>query len=339
MKKIIISSLFLSFLMLGINNNRVFGQKIRFSGDYPIATPDNSRADLEPELEMTMKALAGACKLGDDPNALTKREDPEAYIKDDYKKDCDKLIAYATELIGKIKPNDAKTRLENLKKLGKLTKSGKFADALNQLINEKVDTKAEIESIYFIWMDYLYEKEKDVPWLKPLNLRTSRNYRTMLHYVSSSFDRPFGAQAQQGGVVADAAQALSNCMESPKELAWQGDGKITMKKEDELRRLAADVAYFEWRMHDKINGRRAYAIDRDAVIKVKQALYDVVAAMTREQKDWHTDPHHGENLQVLYDLTFENEWRVDGTNALKQIEKKEAKSSNINEELPTRRKY
>ena len=218
-----------------------------------------------------------------------------------------------------------------------MVKGNKFADGLNQLIGEKVDTKAEIESIYYLWMDYLYEKEKDVPWLKPINLRSSRNFRTMLNYVSSSFDRPFGAQAQQGGVVADAAQALSNCMESPSELAWQGDSKITMKKEDELRRLAADVAYFEWRMHDKVNGKRAYAIDRDAVIKVKQALYDVVAAMTREQKDWHTDPHHGENLQVLYDLTFENEWRVDGTNALKQSEKKVA--VDIDKGLPTRRLY
>jgi hypothetical protein len=337
MKKLFIHILLLSFLLTGFNVHQGFSQKTRFSGDYPVATPDNSPSETQPELEMTMKALAGACKLADDPNTLTKREDPEAYIRDDYKKGCEKLIAYATEILSKSKSSEAKAQLDNLKKLAKLVKSNKFADGLNQLIGEKVDTKAEIESIYYLWTDYLYEKEKDVPWLKPLNLRSSRNFRTMLHYVSSSFDRPFGAQAQSGGVVADAAQALSNCMEAPSELAWQGDSKITMKKEDELRRLASDVAYFEWRMHDKVNGRRAYAIDRDAVIKVKQALYDVVTAMTREQKDWHTDPHHGENLQVLYDLTFENEWRVDGTNALKKIDKKE--KTDIDKGLPTRRLY
>ncbi len=126
-------------------------------------------------------------------------------------------------------------------------------------------------------------------------------------------------------------------MENPTEPSWQGDGKMNMKKEDELRRLASNIAYLEWRLHDKTSGRRAYRINRDAVIQIKQALYDIVAAMTREKKDWHTDPHHGENLRALFLLTLQNEWRVDGSNAQKVQEKKS--NSDIDGELPSRRLY
>jgi hypothetical protein len=326
--------LFLLALLLLGNSSGLFAQKLRFHDNYPLAAPDNSPADLEPELEMSLKAIAGGCKLADDPNTLAKKEDPEAYTKDDYKKSIDEIIVYATEIAGKV--SSQKDKVELLKKVSKSVKGGKFADALNLLMQAKVDTKEDIEGIFFIWSNYLFEKKQEVPWLKPMNLKTTRSYRIMLHFVSNNFDRPFGAQAELGGVLADAAQALSNCLESPKELSWQGEGKITMKKEDELRRLASDIAYYEWRMHDKINGRRSAKIDRTLVIKLKQSLYDLVTSLERAKADWYTEPQHGENIQILYNLSAAGGWRVDGSNAMKGEAKEKGK---LNEELPTRRLY
>lgn len=311
-------------------------QRSRFSGYYPLCTADDSPGELEPELEMTLMAIAGGCKVADDPKTPKKREDPEAYIHDDYKETLLEMVDYATEVAGKLKNNDAKSLL---KKLGKSIKKKKFNEGLNTLMQAKINTQEDVIMIYYLWKDYLYEKEQDVDWLKPLNRKVARQYRNLINSaVQYSKDRPFGAQAQLGGVVADAAQALSNCMENPDELAWQGEGKVRLQQADELRRLASDVAYLEWRMHDAVNGRRAYQIDRSVVLKVKKALYDLTAAMVREKTDWKNDPHHGENLQVLYDTTFENAWRVDGTNALK--ESTEEKEPNIlDKELPSRRAH
>lgn len=327
-----------------LSTQQTQAQKTRFSGIYPLCKPDESARDLIPEYEMTMQAIAGGCRLADDPKTLKKREDPEAFIKDDYEETLLEMVAYAEETAEKLikadGPNasDWKKKGKFLGDLEKDIKKGKFINALNALMQEKVDTKAEIEKIYFIWKDYLRDIEQDVSWIQPINRRTTRHYRNMLHYVSNSFDRPFGAQAQIGGVVADAAQALSNCMEDPREQAWQGEGKITMKREDEIRRLASDVSYFEWRLHDPTNARRAYAIDLEAVTKVRQALYEVVATMTRLKGDWYQDPNHGENLQILHDLTYEKGWRVDGTNALKETAK-EKEELQLDEQLPTRRLY
>jgi hypothetical protein len=326
----------LLFLVL-IFTQQLDAQKARFSGYYPLCTPDDSPAELEPELEMTLMAIAGGCKVADDPKTPKKREDPEAYIHDDYKESLLKMVAYATEIAGKLDNSNVKTLT---KKLEKSIKKKKFNEALNALMQAKINTQEDIIMIYFLWSDYLYEKEQDAPWLKPIARKTSRSYRGLINSaVEYSKERPFGAQAQLGGVVADAAQALSNCMENPEELAWQGEGKIRLQQADELRRLASDVAYLEWRMHDAVNGRRAYMINREVVFKVKKALFDLAAAMSREQKDWHNDPHHGENLQVLYDTTFDNEWRVDGTNALKGTKGEEKGIEEIDRELPSRRAH
>ncbi len=312
-------------------------QAVRFSGYYPLCTPDESPSEILPELEMTLMAIAGGCKVADDPNTPKRRADPEAYIHDDYKETLLKMVDYASKLADKANQSSAKALL---KKLGKSIKKKKFSEALNACMQAKVNTKAEVEMIYFLWADYLYEQEKEVPWLKPSNRKVARQYRNLLRSaVENAKDRPFGAQAQIGAVVADAAQALSNCMENPEELSWQGEGKVSLRKADELRRLASNIAYLEWRMHDGINGRRAYHIDREIVIKAKKALYDLTAAMYREKADWYEDPHHGENLQVLYNTTFENAWKVDGTNALKDLGDSEKESDRLDEEMPSRRDF
>jgi hypothetical protein len=305
--------IFFSILIMTIGM-QVQAQKLRFNGHYPLATPKtNSESQLKAEYEKTLTAMLGGVRLMAMKNTPTKKEDLEAFTKDDYKAVVAEMSVYAEELCVPLKTDYA----ADLKKIEKLIKSNKFSSAISDL--EKIGAQApeDAEKIFFIWKEYLRDKKNKASWTDPQNIQVTRMYRAMLTYVGKNYDRPFGAQAEQGAIIADAAQALSNCMDNPTELAWKGDSKMNMRKEDELRRLASNVSYYNWRMHDPISGKRSAQINQDLVNHLQQALYDVVRTTIKERDRWNNDPAHGANLLQLFEDTKSSGWTVNGDRANK----------------------
>lgn len=293
---------------------KVQAQKLRFNGHYPLATPNNKESQVKAEYEKTVTAMLGGIRLMALNTTPKNREDPEAFTKDDYKMAVGEMSDYAVDLCKKLGTDYA----TNLKKIAKSIKSNKFSDAISSL--EKIGAKSEedAEVIFFIWKEYLRDQKNEAPWTNPENIQVTRAYRAMLAYVSKNYERPFGAQAEQGAIIADAAQALSNCMENPAELAWKGESKMTMRKEDELRRLASNVSYYNWRMHDPISGKRAAHINEKVVRDLQQALYDVVRTTIKQKDRWDNDPAHGANLLRLFEDTKVSGWSVNGDKARKK---------------------
>ncbi|WP_264791512.1 hypothetical protein [Aureispira anguillae] len=289
-------------------------QKQRFNGNYPLATPSKSESQIKAEYEKTVTAMLGGVRLMGLNTTPTSREDPEAFTKDDYKEVVEEMNVYAIELCQKLGTDYA----NKLKKISKAIKSNKFSSAESDLESIGAQSSKEAETIFFIWKEYLRDKENKAPWTDPENIKITRVYRAMLAYVSKNYERPFGAQAEQGAIIADAAQALSNCMENPTELAWKGESKMTMRKEDELRRLASNVSYYNWRMHNPISGKRAAQIDETVVRHLQQALYDVVRTTIENKDRWDNDPAHGANLLRLFEDTKGSGWTVNGDKAHKK---------------------
>lgn len=312
-----LSILFL--LLVSLSSN---AQRKRFLNDNPLATPRESSVELVPEFTHTVTAMLAGVKLLDKGNITTKKEDPEEQTQDDYKTFLEEISAYAIDIAKKLETEDKgqaakwKKMPDDLKKIIKSVKSNKYADAIASLSNLGALADAK-ENTFFIWRYYIADQKNKMPWVDPANIKVNRTFRSVLFYVSENYDRPFGAQAEMGGVIADAAQALSNSMESPKELTWQGDGPIKIKKEDELRRLASNVAYYEWRLEEPINAQRAALIDYELVSHIKLALYDVVKTLVMNKSDWHRDSSHGVNLLQLYNDTKANGWIVNGDKAKK----------------------
>lgn len=305
--------IFFSILIMAIAL-QVQAQKLRFNGHYPLATPkEGSEAQIKAEYEKTVTAMLGGVRLMALNTTPSKNEDPEAFTKDDYKASVATMSAYATELCASLKTDHA----NDLKQIEKAIKSNKFSTAISSLEKIGAQSTEDAETIFFIWKEYLQDKENKAPWTNPENIQITRMYRAMLTYVSKNYERPFGAQAEQGAIIADAAQALSNCMENPTELAWKGESKMNMRKEDELRRLASNVSYYNWRMHDPISGKRSAHIDQEVVNHLQQALYDVVRTTIQEKDRWNNDPAHGANLLRLFEDTKRSGWMVNGDKANK----------------------
>ncbi|WMX16876.1 hypothetical protein [Aureispira sp. CCB-E] len=305
--------IFFSILIMVIGG-QVQAQKLRFNGHYPLATPKKgSESQAKAEYEKTVTAMLGGVRLMALNTTPTKREDPEAFTKDDYKAIVAEMGTYATELCEALKTDYA----NDLKKIEKSIKSNKFSSAISSLEKIGAQSTEDAETIFFIWKEYLEDKKKEAPWTNPDNIQITRVYRAMLTYVSKNYERPFGAQAEQGAIIADAAQALSNCMENPTELAWKGESKMNMKKEDELRRLASNVSYYNWRLHDPVSGKRSAHIDPEVVDHLQQALFDVVRTTIQEKDRWNNDPSHGANLLRLFEDTRRSGWTVNGDRAKK----------------------
>lgn len=314
---IVLSILFLMLVSLSSS-----AQGKRFLNDNPLATPRESSVELVPEFEHSLTAMLAGVKLLDKGNISTKREDPEEQTQTDYKNFLDDIAAYATDIAKKLESEDKgqaakwKKMPDELKKINKNIKSSKYGDAIAALTSAGANNEAK-ENTFFIWKYYIEDQKNKMPWVDPANIKVNRTFRSVLFYVSENYDRPFGAQAEMGAVIADAAQALSNSMESPKELSWQGEGPIKIKKEDELRRLASNVAYYEWRLEDPINAQRSALINYELVRHIKLALYDMVKTLVMNKMDWHRDSSHGVNLLQLYNDTKSNGWIVNGDKAKK----------------------
>ncbi len=287
-----------------------FAQKLRFNGHYPLAAPNGKESQVKAEYEKTLTAILGGAELMGDDNTPTKEIDNEAYTRDGYRAIVENMQRYADEM-------NVQLGLEHddqLKKIAKAIRGNKFEAAVSELKDLGAAT-TDAQQVFFIWKDYMRDKEVGAPWTDPDNIRTTRMYRAMLQYVSKNYDRPFGVQAEQGAIVADAAQALSNCMENPDDLAWKGDDRFKMRQEDELRRLASLVAYYNWRRHDPISGKRSAHINPQIVDHVQQALYDIVRTVLDKKENWNNDPAHGANLLRLFEDTKNSGWRVDGERA------------------------
>lgn len=290
-------------------------QKLRFHGHYPLATPkENSKSQMEAEYVKTLTAMLGGVRLMGDNNTPTSRTDAEAYTKGDYQLNLEKMLSYATVWGEKTNAGHS----AQLKKLARLIKGGKVTEASNLLKEMGAEDIEDAQNVYFIWMDYLVAQENKAPWTDPKNIQVTRAYRSMLQFVGKNYERPFGAQAEQGAVVADAAQALSNCMEHPEDLAWKGGSRYNMKEGDELRRLVSNVSYYHWRLHDPVSAKRAALIDRRVVRNVEQALFDVVRSTLEKKENWGSDPAHGANLRRLFEDTRNSGWTVNGDRAQRQ---------------------
>lgn len=307
------SSIFFSILIMAIGM-QVQAQKLRFNGHYPLSTPkESSESQVKAEYEKVVTAMLGGVRLMALNTTPTKNEDTEAYTKDDYKATVAIMSAYAVELCAILKTDYA----NDLKKIEKSIRSNKFSSAISSLEKIGAQSIEDAETIFFIWKEYLEDKENNAPWTDPKNIQITRMYRAMLAYVGKNYERPFGAQAEQGAIIADAAQALSNCMDNPTALAWKGESKMNMRKEDELRRLASNVSYYNWRMHDPISGKRSAHINKTVVSHLQQALYDVVRTTIQEKERWNNDPAHGANLLRLFEDTKQSGWTVNGDKANK----------------------
>ncbi|MCH2043998.1 MAG: hypothetical protein MK212_07615 [Saprospiraceae bacterium] len=289
----------------------------RFMNGYPLATPSDSRFENEAELKQTMTALIGGARMLASGLSSAGKDDGEAFSKQDYLEIIDQMVVYADELAIKAKgSSSADTWNKDKKSITKGLKGGQYDKARSGLkACGGVDDK-DAERIFFIWKDYLGEKDAALPWLDAKNIKITRIYRSLLDHVSKKYEKPFGPFAEQGAILADAMQALSNSLEDPSELAWQGEGKFTLlRSEDELKRLASNVVYYEWKLHDPINATRSAQIKREQVRVVKLALYDVVRSMVERKTDWDKDPSHGKNLVHLYEATLEHGWKVNGNKA------------------------
>lgn len=289
----------------------------RFMNGYPLTTPSDSRSDNEAELKQTMTALIGGARILASGISAGGKDDGEAFSKQDYLVMIDNMVAYADQLAIKAKgSNTADTWNKDKKSIAKGLKGGQYEKARSGLkACGGVDEK-DSERIFFIWNDYIGEKDKAMPWLNSENVKITRIYRSLLDHVAKKYDKPFGPFAEQGAVLADAMQALSNSLEDPNELAWQGEGKFTLlRSEDELKRLASNVVYYEWKLHDPTNATRTAQIKREQVRVLQLALYDVVRSMVERKKEWAKDPSHGKNLVQLYEATLAHGWKVNGNKA------------------------
>lgn len=315
-----IRSLFIIVSLIAFTHNS-HAQAGRFKGAYPLATPAENVIELKAEYEHNLKAICGGLRLMDKENTPSKAADKEAVSKQDFKSQIETMHTYAVELATKlaaIQKEPWATKLANLAQLGKHIKSGKAQPALDWLVANEVANSEANEELFLIWHDYLLEKQLNAPWLNPANIEATRNYRNLIDYVTKNFDRPYGLQAEQGAISANAAQALSNCLEFPNELDWTGEGKISLKEDDQLRHLASNMVFYEWRLYTPINGQRANAINRSNVRNVKRALYDVMLTMQSNKENWNKQKGHGENILLLYKDALDNGWTVDGLRAIRR---------------------
>lgn len=304
-------SIFTLFFLLFAQ--QTFAQKLRFNGHYPLATPNGKESQVKAEYEKTLTAILGAAELMGNEKTPTKEIDREAYTRDNYKATAENMQRYADELNTQLNMGHN----NQLKKIAKALRANRFSTAISDLKNLGAKS-TDAQQVFFIWKDYMRDKEVGTPWIDPKNIQITRVYRAMLKYVSKNYDRPFGVQAEQGAVVADAAQALSNCMENPDEMAWKGESRFSMRQEDELRRLASIVSYYNWRKHDPISGMRSAHIDPQIVDHVQQALFDIVRTTLEKKEHWNNDPAHGANLLRLFEDTKNSGWTVDGEKAKRQ---------------------
>lgn len=308
LSKFILFSLFILLFA-----QQTFAQKLRFNGHYPLATPNGKESQVKAEYEKTLTAILGGAELMGDDNTPTKEIDKEAYTRDSYKAITENMQRYADELNTQLNLGHD----DQLKKIAKALRGNKFSTAVQDL-KDLGASSTDAQQVFFIWKDYMRDKEVGAPWTDPDNIQVTRMYRAMLQYVSKNYDRPFGVQAEQGAIVADAAQALSNCMENPDEMAWKGESRFSMRQEDELRRLASLVAYYNWRRHDPVSGKRSAHIDPQIVDHVQQALFDIVRTTLEKKENWNNDPAHGANLLRLFKDTKNSGWSVDGEKAKRQ---------------------
>ncbi|MGH1336894.1 MAG: hypothetical protein ACRBFS_12290 [Aureispira sp.] len=292
---------------------QTFAQKLRFNGHYPLATPNGKESQVKAEYEKTLTAILGGAELMNSDKTPTKEIDREAYTRDNYRAITESMQRYAEELSIQL----GKKHSNQLKKIAKAIRGNKFSNAIEEL-KDLGAKSTDAQQIFFIWKDYMRDKEEGAPWTDPDNIQVTRVYRAMLQYVSKNYDRPFGVQAEQGAIVADAAQALSNCMENPDEMAWKGESRFSMRQEDELRRLASTVSYYNWRRHDPISGMRSAHINPQIVDHVQQALFDIVRTTLEQKERWNNDPAHGANLLRLFEDTKNSGWSVDGERAKRQ---------------------
>ena len=302
------------FLFLFLFNYALHGQQMRFVGNYPLAVPSDNIDDIKVEFVHTLTAMLGGSRIALMKTTPSKNNKDNVFTKDDYRKSLGDMNAYLYELTEKLGIEKEKL----LNKIGKAFESHKYEIAIKHLIDLGAKDGAESESVFFIWNAYISDIRENTPWTKPENIAITKFYRDILQYVSLNFERPFELDAAQGEILADAAQALSNCLEFPQKISWKGEPQISMTAGDELRRLASNVAYYNWRIHDKELGKSAADISVEAVRHLHKALYDIVRSKLSNKEDWDSDPAHADNLLLLFEDTKKHGWYVNGNRAQKR---------------------
>lgn len=303
----------------------LYAQNTRFKGMYPLAAPAENIIELKAEWDYLLPAIAGGIRMIEKPNTPSKKADPEAFTKADFKAHTEAIADYALQVatkIAAIQKDPWEKRVVEMQQVQKDLKSAKYKAVVDWLATQQVQGSDQMEEQFLICHDYVVDKQVNAPWTRAENLETTRLFRSVIDYTAKNFDRPYGLQAEQGAVSANAAQSLSNCMEFPQNLSWNGEKEISFKKDDELRQLAGTIVFYEWRLYQPVNGLRAAAINRTHVRNVKNALYEVVARMKRNQKDWHKEKGLGDVIQQLYRDALENGWTLDGQRAIRRSESK-----------------
>lgn len=305
-----------------ISCSNIYAQTSRFRGNFPLAAPaKNSLVELKADYDNTLAAISGGMRLIEKENTPSKKTDNEVVTKQDFKNEVEKLYAYALETattISTLQANPWQETVKDLEKLGKSIKGGKYGDAFAWLQAKDVKSSENQEELFLIWTAYLEDVRLNMPWTVPVNLDVTRTYRSVLEYVAKHFDRPYGLQAEQGAISSTTAQALSNCIEFRNELSWKGTGDITIKQDDQLRHLMANIVYYEWRLYTPINGQRAAGINKTYVRNAQKAAYYLIYSMKKHTPEWYSNPVLGECILQLYKDVLTQNWRVDGLRAIKK---------------------
>ena len=136
----------LSILIMAIGL-QTQAQKLRFNGHYPLASPKtSSESQVKAEYEKTVTAMLGGVRLMALNTTPTKKEDPEAFTKDDYKVVVSEMNAYAIEMCDLLKTD----YVNDLKKIEKSIKSNKFSSAISSLEKIGAQSTEDAETIFFM---------------------------------------------------------------------------------------------------------------------------------------------------------------------------------------------
>ncbi len=316
---------FFAFLCCLLVSAAAHAQNTRFKGMHPLAAPADNIIELKTEWEYIMQALAGGIRMIEKQTTPAKKSDPESFTKADFKAHTEAIADYALQLATKlaaIQKDPWEKRVVEVQQVQKDLKAAKYKPVSDWLTTQQVQSTEALEEHFLICHDYIVDKQLNAPWTRAENIETTRMFRNVIDYATKAFERPYGLQAEQGAVSANAAQSLSNCLEFPQNLSWNGEKEISFKKDDEIRQLVGTIVFYEWRLYQPVNGVRAAAINRTHIRNTKKALYDLIAAMQSNQKDWHKQKGHGDNIQQLYRDAAESGWSVDGLRAIRKSESK-----------------
>lgn len=307
--KIFLMTACLCFLVCALG----IAQTKRFDGNYPLNGPGTNKTELKEEVSYVLTAIIGGAKLAQHSDTPKKRIDEEALITEDFRL----AMLSMTDYLIKVSEASASGQKADFESLKKQVKGKKYDKVISKAKGLGAKFEGTPQEVFFVCKDYISDLEAEMPWTKINSYKVTKTYRKIIKKVAEDYKRPFGPKAELGAVMAESAQALSNCIEYPERLTWTGTGRILFEEDDQLRHLVGCIAYIEWRLNTTASGRRSAHFDRTEVQKLKHSLYSVVESMLADKKDWLFNVEHGANLEELHRIALSKGWSFDGERARK----------------------